>query len=366
MENTACYRVVMPNRGGVRARLAAAAILAAALAALSSASCAPPPSAHIVGEASERKELSDLFGLLRDAGDDPERRFAVLRRISSNLTRRREYESLAAFLSSRPESGDASPYGAWCLYTAACAYEDALSAPIAAIYYDRVLKLRPDVLVEGRSLHRECLSRLIAIVDSPERRIGYYKDYLSLFPDEEPGKTLFLLAREYERSGDLEEAVKAYSEFLPFFGTEVPGYPDAFRHARDIVDYYNSPKDWAFRDLRDLVDKLRAALAAADSTALRACRAKIYFFTTGWNGDERQSDGRGFADFGQYLSGARIQSDPAPETSADGREAYLKTWGWTDKISTWYLYFRRIHFPANPNVHGSWEWAGIYFGERTQ
>jgi tetratricopeptide (TPR) repeat protein len=350
--------------------LAAAAFLAAALAALSSASCAragaPSPSPYVVGSASERKELSDLFALLREAGNDPERRFAILRRISSNLTRRREYESLAAFLSSRPEAAEPSPYGAWCLFTAACAYEDAGSAPVAAIYYDRVLELRPDVLVEGRSLHRESLERLIAIVDSPERRIGYYKDYLSLYPEEEPGKTLFLIAWEYERSGDLEAAVKAYSEFLPFFGTEVPGYPEAFRHAREVVDYFNSPKDWAFRDLHSLVGRLRAALAASDSAGLRACRAKIGFFTTGWNDDERQADGRGFADFGQYLAGARIQSDPVPETSADGREAYLKTWGWADKISTWYFYFRRIHFPANPSVHGSWEWAGIYFGERTR
>jgi len=25
-----------------------------------------------------------------------------------------------------------------------------------------------------------------------------------------------------------------------------------------------------------------------------------------------------------------------------------------------------VNFPADPKVHGNWEWAGIYFGEKMQ
>jgi len=42
----------------------------------------------------------------------------------------------------------------------------------------------------------------------------------------------------------------------------------------------------------------------------------------------------------------------------------LRTWGWHQYLSTWYLYFRKIYFPADPEIHGRWEWAGIYYGEK--
>jgi tetratricopeptide (TPR) repeat protein len=368
MEKAACYSIRMPSRGGIRVRIATASFLAAALVAAvpSLQSCAPPHSAYETGSRPEQAELKELFGLLRDAKGDTAQRFAALWQISSNLIHQREYAALAALLTSLQDTNRSEPFGAWYLFTAAYAYEQDGSASIAAIYYDRILKEYPDVTVDGRSLHRECLSRLIDIVDSPERRIGYYRELLSRFPEEEAGRNLFLLAKEYERVGDWEMAVKTYSEFLPFFGTEIAGYPDAFQYARSIVDFYNSPKDWASRDLQPLVAKVRSALAAGDADRLRSYRAKVNFFATDWHGEETQSDGRALLDFGDFMSGGRIQAAPELDPSSNGREAYLKTWGWTDKISTWYLCFRRIYFPANPDVHGSWEWAGIYFGEKMQ
>ena len=59
-------------------------------------------------------------------------------------------------------------------------------------------------------------------------------------------------------------------------------------------------------------------------------------------------------------SGYRADLEPYSNDS----EAYLRTWGWSYRIRTWYLYFRKIEYPANPDINGRWEWAGIYFGER--
>jgi tetratricopeptide (TPR) repeat protein len=372
MEKPACYPLSMPSRGGARVRIPTTAPLAAvvltavvAIAPLLQ-SCSASASPYITGGRADRAELTELFGLLREAKGDTAQRFAALRQISANLIRQREYGRLAALLASIRGSSPSEPYGAWYLFTAAYAYEEDGSAPIAAIYYDRVLKDWPDAEVDGRSLHRECLSRLIGIVDSPERRIGYYKELLAGFPEEEAGRNLFLLAKEYERVGDWELAVKTYSEFLPFFGTEVPGYPDPFHYARGIVDFYNSAKDWTFGDLQTLVSAVKSALAAGDAERLRSYRAKVNFFATDWHGDESQSDGRALSDFGESMSGGRIQAAPGLDPGSGPREAYLRTWGWADKISTWYLCFRKIYFPADPDVHGSWEWAGIYFGEKTQ
>jgi len=44
-------------------------------------------------------------------------------------------------------------------------------------------------------------------------------------------------------------------------------------------------------------------------------------------------------------------------------EVFLRTWGWPVVVPVWHLYFRRVHFPADPAVHGRWEWVGVYYGD---
>jgi hypothetical protein len=52
------------------------------------------------------------------------------------------------------------------------------------------------------------------------------------------------------------------------------------------------------------------------------------------------------------------------DAGSNANEAYLRTAGWDQYISTWYLYFRKIYFPLDPEIHGRWEWAGVYYGEK--
>jgi tetratricopeptide (TPR) repeat protein len=353
--------------------------VAAALAALLG-SCGGPRSAFIAGNGAQRAELAELFGLLDRSGSDFVQRFAVLRQISSDLIAQEEYGRLSALLTAVAGGGrparaageaaagsavQADPYESWYLFTLAYAYDRAGSAPIAAIYYDRVLKDWPDATVDGRSIHYVCLSRLIETVASPERRIEYYKDMIARFPSEaESGRILFLLGKEYERVGDWDQAVKAYSRFIPYFGATIPGYPDAYQYARDIVDFYNSPKDWAYADLGVLVSRIKEALAAGDSYRLKSYKAKVNFFAVDWLKRDAVSSSPALFDFGEFMSGGRIRTADELDPASSGREAFLKTWGWTDRISTWYFYFRKVYFPADPEIHGSWEWAGIYYGEK--
>jgi tetratricopeptide (TPR) repeat protein len=368
MEKTACYPRAMARR---RRAGCAAILVAAALAALAAA-CGDPRSAFLAGGKPQRAELSELFRLLDESGSDYVQRFAILRQISSDLIALGEYGRLCSLLTSVAGGGKvpgtaepADPYESWYLFTLAYAYDRSGSAPIAAIYYDRVLKDWPDATVDGRSLHYVCLSRLIEIVDSPERRIEYYKDMIARFPNEaETGRILFLLGKEYERVGDWAEAIKAYSRFIPYFGSTVPGYPDAYQYARDIVDFYNSPKDWAYADLGDLVSRVKAALAAGDSYRLKAYKAKVGFFAVDWLQADASASSPAFFDFGEFMSGGKIKTADELDPASSAREAFLKTSGWTDKISTWYFYFRKVYFPADPEIHGRWEWAGIYYGEK--
>jgi len=175
---------------------------------------------------------------------------------------------------------------------------------------------------------------------------------------------LFLLGKEYEKVGEWDLAVKTYAKFLPYFGSSIPGYPDAFQYARNVVDFYNSPKDWTYEDLDVLVAKVKAALAAGDPYKLRNSRAKVNFFAMSWHQDETDVNSQVLFDFTEFMSGGRIYSAETLDRMSGARDAYLRTWGWSERISTWYLYFRKIYFPADPEIHGRWEWAGIYFGEK--
>jgi len=345
-----------------------AALLAAAALAAALASCSSPRRAFLSGDRAQRAELTELFALLDGSGYDFVQRFAVIRQISANLIEQGEFGRLGSFLTSilgRAPGGLDDPYESWYYFTLAYAYDRSGSAPIAAIYYDRVLKDWPDATVDGRSIHYVCLSRLIETVESPERRIEYYKDMIARFPLEaESGMILYRLGKEYERVGDWGRAVEAYSRFIPHSGESVPGYSDAYRYARGIVDLYNSPKDWSFADLGELVAAIRQELSAGNAQKLRTYKAKVNFFAVDWLKRDADPSSPALFDFGEFMSGGKIRSAEELDPASSGREAYLKTWGWTDRISTWYLYFRKVYFPADPEIHGRWEWAGVYYGEK--
>ena len=65
------------------------------------------------------------------------------------------------------------------------------------------------------------------------------------------------------------------------------------------------------------------------------------------------------------MLGNKIHCADGLDPSSTPTEAYFRTWGWSNRyVTVWYLYFRKVNFPSDPSVHGRWEWAGIYFGEK--
>ena len=65
-----------------------------------------------------------------------------------------------------------------------------------------------------------------------------------------------------------------------------------------------------------------------------------------------------------FMRGNAIHFNAKLDETSNPNEAYLRTWGWSPYISVWYLYFRKVNFPVDPEIHGRWEWAGIRFGEK--
>ena len=334
---------------------------------LALSSCSNSNSIWLVGSPEDKSELRVLFGILDSRSTPTVERFAATREISAIFLRIKEYGKLASFLTDLADRYPDDPNDAWYLFTAAWCYDSEAAAPIASLYYERVVNNYPDLEIEGTSIHYESLMRLIRTEKSPEKRIGDFSTLISRFQDRvDMGQMFFLLGKEYERVGDWAKAVETYARFLPYFSTQIPGYPDAFTYARNIVDFYNSPKDWAYEDLDALVRGIEVALDSGSSMQLRKYRAKVNFFAMSWHQDENDVNSQVLFDFAPLMVGSRVNYANALDPSSSTREAYLKTWGWSDRVTTWYLYFRKINFPADPDIHGRWEWAGIYFGEKMQ
>lgn len=328
-------------------------------------------SMYIVGNTAQKKELAALFDVLAEhttQGPKPDSlaHFATARKISAILIKDGYYARAASFLVRLGDPPD--EYAPWYLFSAAASYEAAGDIQLAIPLYERIVRTLPDLIIEGESLHYESLARLVKNVGEPERKIEYYRDLLARFPEApDVGASHFLLAKEYESIGAWKEALENYASFLPYFGTSVPGYPDALAYARQLVEFNASPKDWTYESLDELLGNIRKALSSGSARQLRKYASKAGFFAVSWYQDSNvDANSKVAFDLNQFMQGRPIQSSPVLHASSGPYEAYLKTWGWNGRVPVWYLYFRKIDFPADPEVHGQWEWAGIYFGEKMQ
>jgi len=323
---------------------------------------------YVSGTKEDQSDLEEFFFLLTAEAERSQEQFTVVREIANTYIRQKEYGKLVNFLSSRIHQYPEDPYTAYYLFMMAYGYQQMEAYPVAAIYFDMIVKNYTDLTVQGRSIHLASLNQLITMVDDPQQKVWYYEELLNRFQDQiDPGPSYFMLAQAYEGTGEWNSAIRAYTQYLSYIGSNVPGFPNADNYAKQLVDFSNSAKDWSFESLNVLVDTVKDALDAGSSNRLWQYHAKANFFTRTWENEDIADGGvAGHAvfDLSDFMRGNRIRYADSLDVSSNASEAYLRTWGWSQYISTWYLCFRKIHFPMDPEIHGRWEWAGIYYGEK--
>ncbi len=312
-------------------------------------------------------EQRQLLSLLDEKTGDAQTRFALMNRIADNLLSEGNKANLIIFLTSSVEKHPDDPYNAYWLMMVAHTYLEDGAPSIAGYYFRRILENCQDLEIQGESIHLICLQNLIKITSSPELEIKYYGDLITRFSAKiDLGYSYFMLAHLYEEMGEWELAIQTYTQYLGYGQYEVmiPGIPEPYEYAKRIVDYNSSSKDWTFETLDELVASIKKAIDNYDHRALDRYRAKINFFAMSWKQDS--SDNNSQADFQMrdFMGGNRIRYSDTLDASSNPNEAYLRTSGWSQYISVWYLYFRKVDFPADPEIHGRWEWAGIYYGEK--
>jgi hypothetical protein len=320
---------------------------------------------YITGSRENKAYLIELFNLLKNEEPGSEYEFAVIREITANYARLKDYDRLIHFLSARTINNLSDPYNSYYLLMIAYAYIQKDSEAIAALFFDQIVMNYPDFTVNDESIRLVCLRHLINLNRNPERQVWYYQELISRFPEEiDLGVAYFMLGQTCEHVGDWNGAIVAYTNYLNYSGAIVPGFPNANQYARQKVDFSKSPKDWTFESLPALRTAIENALDAGSARQLDRHQAKVNFFNRSWGQTEADEARIVDLNFAGFMNNNRISYDSNLDASSNATEAFLRTTGWSSYLPTWYLYFRKIHFPQDPEIHGRWEWAGIYYGEK--
>ena len=309
-----------------------------------------------------------MYALLEDRTLPEQSRYAVINRIANNWYVAKDYTQLTLFLTDWVEKNPYDKYDAYWLLMVATTYLEQDAEPVAEYYFERILKNYPDLLVQGKSVHLSCLQHLIQISKTPANRIAYFNELVSRFPSDVSATEMYVrLAQEYEKEGEWNQVLRSYSQFLeqPDAATiQIAGIPDAYTTARQMVQFAKSSKDWTFESLDALETAVKNAITRYDARALDRYRSKVNFFAMSWKASESDANALEYFSMRNFMRGNRIRYAAELDESSNPNEAYLRTTGWSQYINVWYLYFRKVNFPADPEIHGRWEWAGIYYGEK--
>ncbi len=312
--------------------------------------------------------MSELQHLLETQVLNGKQRYSIINQMANNYLSCKDYQSLILFLTEWVENNPDDMYNSYWLLMTAFAYLSTGAEPIAEYYFDRILRQCQDLLVKGNSVHFMCLQNLIQISKTPANRIEYFNDLINRFPEKINTTELYLrLAIEYQKISQWEQALHSYSLFLEQPDSsiiQIPGEPDAYKNARHFVDFNNSSKDWTFESLPALEQAVKKAIRNYDWRTLDKYKAKVNFFTMSWRQDENDANAQEETSMASWARGKRIRFSDTLDDASNPNEAYLRTWGWNNYVSVWYLYFRKVDFPVDPDIHGNWEWAGIYLGNK--
>lgn len=309
-----------------------------------------------------------LQSLLLTEGLSSKQKYTIVNQMANNLLQQKDYQGVILFLTDWVENNPDDMYNSYWLLMTAYAYISVDAEPVAEYYFDRILQNYQDLLVQDNSIHFMCLQNLLQISKTPRNRIKYFNELINRFPEKINTTELLLrLTMEYENDNQWDQALKSYELFLQQPDAsiiQIPGEPDAYKNARHFIDFYHSSKDWTFQSLPELEEAVKKAIRNYDWRTLDKYKAKVNFFSMSWKQDEMDENSQIDFSMKSFMRGNRVRYSDELDESSNSEEAYLRTWGWSQYVSVWYLYFRKINFPVDPNIHGNWEWAGIYIGNK--
>lgn len=312
------------------------------------------------------EEIKQMSHILENSELSSEATYAIVNKIASTLLKNNKHPQLITYLTDWVNKHPGDRFNAYWLLMVAHSYMETNSEPMAEFYFERIVKNYKDLEIHGQSIHFLCFENLIKINKNPTSRIKYFNQLINRFPSRISITEMYVrLAREYETIGDWTKALRTYKMFLdqPDAATiQISDIPDAYNYAKNLIDFNKSPKNWTFKTLAELEKAIKDAIYRYQPKKLDTYRSKVNFFAVSWKQDENATSGQVDFSMANYMHGNRITCDKSLVPGPTPNEAYLRTTGWKT-MPVWYFYFREVNFPADPEIHGTWEWAGIYIGD---
>jgi len=312
---------------------------------------------------SKDKDLLELLSIARDIDADSATRYTAIEPIIARARKAGETDWLCSLLGEMLEAHPDDPYGSYYLMAMAEGAKDTGSQELSLDYLRRLTRNFPDIEIKGQSLHLLALDEIARHSTEPREaiavRIRMQQNYSAHI---DQGRNYYALAEEYEKIGLWDDMYKAYAEFLKFPEAVIPGLPNVRKKVSSDITFHNSDKHWTVDNLDELVDMVQYAIRTQDPRLLVHYQSSE-FFLMNWSQETSDAFTHIPMELGTFLKSS-VRYRPELEPFSNDREAFLWTTGWSWKMPTWYLYFRRVDYPADPEINGRWEWVGIYFGER--
>lgn len=320
---------------------------------------------QVVNVDNVRELVNDLYGQSSYQARD---RVVIVEQLIQKMESEQKGKLVAPFLGQYIQRFPEDPYNTYYLYLIGLQYEKLGEKELATIYFRSCLNSNADVIVQGDSVHLQSIQRLLEYPIEAIEKIDLYTELLNRFSDQiDRGESYYFLARSYEAAGQYSNAFNSYKQYLAYPNTVIPGKVNEEQRIRELLNLAGVTRDWTRQSLDQLLSEIRTALFQKDYEKLLSLQAKVNFFSMSWLQEKADFNSQVNYDLRRFVqSSDHIYYENKLEGNSNSQEAYLKTWGWSPYMPIWYLYFRRVNFPADPEIHGNWEWVGIYFGDSLQ
>ncbi len=316
----------------------------------------------MTGNRETDQKIQSLYEMLPNQTGEVQR-YGLMEQLISLYRNGNHTEELKLFLNQYIREYPQDSYNCYYILVLGTLYEEEGAWETASVYFNRQLTYFDDLIIKGSSIHLYTLNKLIAGNPPTLQKIDYYQELISRFPsDIDRGLILYRLARAYEEEGLWEESIDSYTKFLEAPVTTIPGEPNVYNEVSHYLKFHYSRKDWTRESLDSLVNSIKYAIYTRSSSRLNVYKAEDFFMMS-WGQDRYDPFTQIPMELGYFLKSS-VWYNRNLEPGANEEEAYLRTGGWSYRINIWYLYFKRIRYPIDPEINGRWEWAGIYFGNR--
>lgn len=339
-------------------------------------SCNKKDYSHYIDEDNPDKvELNQLFPLLDKYKDYSENRFTVMSEIISHILAQDNRDKLNLLITDYINENPDDPYNSYYLLSLASSYLKKDLSEFAIPYLHKAVMNYNDLVIRDESTHFKALEILLRISPDNEYKVFYYKklirDHVERVEKRDIftggiGELYYYLGKTLENIEKWEESIEAFESYLEFEDAVISQDPGALDQTIKKVGFYHSDKTWVAKDLDTLVTNVKWAIASRNPGLLDKYRS-FDFFIINWK--SKYSDLKSsFPMESHYLTSMNIKTNRNLDSMSTENEAYLEVWGSRNSIwyvyPTWFFYFKKVDFPMDPEIHGGWEWVGIYLGEK--